>query len=74
MPNWVMNSLSITGSPEVIAQMKAQLSAPYETQYYNFIKDEIEIQKVEQPFSFWNIYRDWETDRKSTRLNSSHRL
>ena len=20
------------------------------------------------------IYRDWETDRKSTRLNSSHRL
>ena len=24
----------------------------------------------------WNaaLYRDWETDRKSTRLNSSHRL
>ena len=22
----------------------------------------------------WEIYRDWETDRKSTRLNSSHRL
>ena len=22
----------------------------------------------------WKIYRDWETDRKSTRLNSSHRL
>ena len=22
----------------------------------------------------WNTYRDWETDRKSTRLNSSHRL
>ena len=21
----------------------------------------------------WPIYRDWETDRKSTRLNSSHR-
>ena len=21
---------------------------------------------------FWAIYRDWETDRKSTRLNSSH--
>ena len=21
-----------------------------------------------------NLYRDWETDRKSTRLNSSHRL
>ena len=22
----------------------------------------------------WDVYRDWETDRKSTRLNSSHRL
>ena len=22
----------------------------------------------------WGTYRDWETDRKSTRLNSSHRL
>ena len=22
----------------------------------------------------WLKYRDWETDRKSTRLNSSHRL
>ena len=21
----------------------------------------------------WSSYRDWETDRKSTRLNSSHR-
>ena len=23
---------------------------------------------------WFNVYRDWETDRKSTRLNSSHRL
>ena len=23
---------------------------------------------------YWTKYRDWETDRKSTRLNSSHRL
>ena len=23
---------------------------------------------------FMDVYRDWETDRKSTRLNSSHRL
>ena len=25
-------------------------------------------------FALLNVYRDWETDRKSTRLNSSHRL
>ena len=23
---------------------------------------------------YWNGYRDWETDRKSTRLNSSHEI
>ena len=23
-------------------------------------------------YGFWQLYRDWETDRKSTRLNSSH--
>ena len=26
------------------------------------------------PYQFGLRYRDWETDRKSTRLNSSHRL
>jgi len=57
MPNWVMNTLSITGTPEVIAQMKAQLSAPYEVSHYDFIKDETKIVKVEQPFSFWNIIK-----------------
>ena len=25
-------------------------------------------------FGYASSYRDWETDRKSTRLNSSHRL
>ena len=28
-----------------------------------------------EPTTLWGKpYRDWETDRKSTRLNSSHRL
>ena len=27
---------------------------------------------VDQIIAFEKIYRDWETDRKSTRLNSSH--
>ena len=31
----------------------------------------IEILELDEPESW---YRDWETDRKSTRLNSSHRL
>ena len=27
---------------------------------------------VDPPYGIGNKYRDWETDRKSTRLNSSH--
>ena len=31
------------------------------------------LQHVKQNCGEWGPYRDWETDRKSTRLNSSHR-
>jgi len=57
MPNWVTNTLSIIGTPEVIAQMRAQLSAPYEVSHYDFFREETEIVKVEKPFSFWNIIK-----------------
>ena len=30
--------------------------------------------KTLEPLNVKLLYRDWETDRKSTRLNSSHRL
>ena len=30
------------------------------------------IKKYEDKIAYWADYRDWETDRKSTRLNSSH--
>ena len=33
---------------------------------------DIEAEDVEHPPKAWITYRDWETDRKSTRLNSSH--
>ena len=33
-------------------------------------KDNIQIKSGDT----FSVYRDWETDRKSTRLNSSHRL
>ena len=32
-----------------------------------YFKEQLNIDEME-----FNIYRDWETDRKSTRLNSSH--
>ena len=36
------------------------------------LKDSVLIGNSEEDKLF-SVYRDWETDRKSTRLNSSHR-
>ena len=35
-------------------------------------EDNDELQMFQQSRKLWRPYRDWETDRKSTRLNSSH--
>ena len=35
---------------------------------------ESENGSIDEAQKLLNHYRDWETDRKSTRLNSSHRL
>ena len=35
--------------------------------------DKVNVRKEPTESNGWH-YRDWETDRKSTRLNSSHRL
>jgi hypothetical protein len=47
MPNWVYNSVSISGDVEVINALREQLSAPYE------IRGEV----VSSPFSFWNVVK-----------------
>ena len=62
MPNWVNNELTISGTPEIIKQIATQLSAPYERQYYDFMKEESRIEKVEKPFSFWNIIKPTDLD------------
>ena len=36
-----------------------------------------EVESFLEPYGegdVWGAYRDWETDRKSTRLNSSHEI
>ena len=51
------------------------LNRRYEVGSDNTIKDlttYIDPQKHIEIFADTPIYRDWETDRKSTRLNSSH--
>lgn len=52
MPNWVYNTLTIEAKPQVIAKVKAQLSAPYQYKY-----DDTGITDVQKDLSFWNIIR-----------------
>ena len=39
--------------------------------YYRLLKY---YQKKNKRLGYGTVYRDWETDRKSTRLNSSHEI
>lgn len=55
MPNWVFNTLVIEAEPQVIAKIKAQLSAPYETKHQDLRSDEWKTETVQKDLSFWNI-------------------
>lgn len=57
MPNWVNNTIYISGNPEIIKQMREQLSAPYEAQHFDFITGEVKTEMVNKPFSLWNIIK-----------------
>jgi hypothetical protein len=59
MPNWVFNTLTVEGNPELVTELKNQVSAPYvmpveERGDLNFVVNDIE---VNQDFSFWNVIR-----------------
>ena len=60
MPNWVFNSLAISGEPELIAQVKFQVSQPVTKMIDEFNFDtktysRQEITMSNPVFSFWNI-------------------
>ena len=44
-----------------------------EGQFFSIMEPDSEAEGVEQ-YPVNHNYRDWETDRKSTRLNSSHEI
>jgi hypothetical protein len=59
MPNWVFNTLTVEGNPELVQELKKQVSEPYVMPVesrgdLNFVVND---QKVESEFSFWNIIR-----------------
>ena len=57
MPNWCYNTLLIEAEPQVIAKIKAQLSAPYERKTQDLPSFEWTTETVEKDLSFWNIIR-----------------
>ena len=68
MPNWSYNSLSISGNPEEVAQVKFQVSQPFTRDYLDFNDDvknpTVRTVQYDNPvFAFWNIIRptDMET-------------
>ena len=68
MSNETENNLEINRQPDPAATLKSARDSVW------VINDN--LQKLNNGQQFTNdikgIYRDWETDRKSTRLNSSH--
>ena len=57
MPNWCYNTLLIEAEPQVIAKIKAQLSAPYERKTQDLPSFEWKTETVQKDLSFWNIIR-----------------
>lgn len=60
MPNWVFNTLTVSGESDKVDAVKAQLNQPYELKHWNFLKEPEEqvVELIENPIvSFWNIKR-----------------
>ena len=59
MPNWVMNYLTVEGSPELVEELKNQVAQPYvmPVQSIGDLNFTVKDQEVNEVFSFWNIIR-----------------
>jgi hypothetical protein len=57
MPNWVANSLVITGEDKSLNALREQLSQPYHQHHYDVFTDSISHTEVEGQFLLWNIVR-----------------
>ena len=66
----LLNAVFINEDPPI-----ARVSAVNTSPTNQFIFDSFFNIKMARPMPMYSVpgYRDWETDRKSTRLNSSHR-
>lgn len=86
MPNWVSNTLAISGEPAQIDALLAQVSKPHPTKAQKLVDGQFVIVDVisESPFSFWNIvspddvdwyfknsnWYDWNVDNWGTKWDA----
>ena len=59
MPNWVFNTLTVEGNPELVNELRKQVSAPYvmPVKANGDLHFTVIDQEVNEIFSFWNIIR-----------------
>lgn len=62
MPNWVFNSLCVSGEPESIAKLKEQVNQPFSKEHDEWVFEtksyvRTEISFNNPVFAFWNIVR-----------------
>ena len=59
MPNWVMNTLTVEGNPDLVNELKKQVAEPYvmPVQSFGDLNFTVEDKEVQEEFSFWNVIR-----------------
>jgi hypothetical protein len=59
MPNWVMNTLTVEGNPNLVNELKKQVAEPYvmPVQSFGDLNFTVEDKEVQEEFSFWNVIR-----------------
>lgn len=75
MPNWVSNSVTIEGKPELVNHIKELVSRPYvmPVQSNGDLAYTVEDKLIESPFSFWNVIKptDMEAYPKQPDFNAN---
>jgi hypothetical protein len=64
----------IEAEPQVISKIKAQVSAPYESEHLDWQTNQPIKTMVEQPFSFWNIIKPTNLDAYHDKPNAKQDL
>jgi hypothetical protein len=79
MPNWVYNSLTVEGNPDMVNELKKQLNTPFTRMHDQFNMETGQLETIEYTFdnpifSFWNIIRPLDMDAYEKQPDHSRSL